>query len=230
VTDARSNPDFERAARVTPDQRLTTAIADSLGATIEPVRKPLRPAWRALVLLGASAFIALAAGALTGLDGIRAQSTVSAAALLLALCVLGWLSARELATQMTPGSRHRLRPGLRFGLMAAMLAGTYLALFHGLGIDQFVAAGSRCLITGLLVAVPTSAIVGFLIRRGCVTQGFGAGLAIGSLSGLAGVGMLTLHCPNLELPHLLWHTMVVVVSGLVGGAAGSIFVPGAGRR
>jgi len=44
-----------------------------------------------------------------------------------------------------------------------------------------------------------------------------AGLVAGTLAGLAGVGVLELHCANFEAAHLLvWHTAVVPVSGAAG--------------
>jgi len=40
-----------------------------------------------------------------------------------------------------------------------------------------------------------------------------AGLAIGTLAGLAGIVMLELHCANFEVPHVvLWHTAVIWVA------------------
>jgi len=48
-----------------------------------------------------------------------------------------------------------------------------------------------------------------------------AGLMAGTLAGLAGVGLLELHCPNFQATHILvWHTMVVPVSGALGGLVG----------
>jgi hypothetical protein len=47
-------------------------------------------------------------------------------------------------------------------------------------------------------------------------------LVAGTLSGLAGLIMLELHCPNFEVPHLVvWHTAVVLFSGGVGALLAS---------
>ena len=44
-----------------------------------------------------------------------------------------------------------------------------------------------------------------------------AGLAAGTLAGLAGLTMLEFHCANFNAMHVMvWHTAVVPVSGLVG--------------
>jgi hypothetical protein len=46
-------------------------------------------------------------------------------------------------------------------------------------------------------------------------------LAAGTLAGLAGVGMLELHCPNFQATHILvWHTAVVPVSAALGALLG----------
>ncbi|HXK04781.1 MAG TPA: NrsF family protein, partial [Verrucomicrobiae bacterium] len=61
-------------------------------------------------------------------------------------------------------------------------------------------------------------LAGWLVlRRGFAVNPMAAGLAAGTLASLAGVGMLELHCPNLEALHVLvWHTAVVPVSAFAG--------------
>jgi hypothetical protein len=50
-----------------------------------------------------------------------------------------------------------------------------------------------------------------------------AGLAVGVLSGLTGLGMLELDCPNPKAIHVLtWHVAVLVSSGLLGYTCGWI--------
>ena len=61
----------------------------------------------------------------------------------------------------------------------------------------------------------------WVLRRGWVTHAAAAGLAAGVLAELAGVAMLELHCANLEALHVLvWHTLVVPVSGVAGAIVG----------
>jgi hypothetical protein len=46
-------------------------------------------------------------------------------------------------------------------------------------------------------------------------------MAAGTLAGLAGLGMLELHCPNFQLAHVLvWHIAVVLLSGAAGALMG----------
>jgi hypothetical protein len=57
--------------------------------------------------------------------------------------------------------------------------------------------------------------------RGLAMRGPSAGIAGGTLAGLAGVTALELHCANFQAPHvLLWHTAVVPVSAAAGALVG----------
>jgi hypothetical protein len=69
----------------------------------------------------------------------------------------------------------------------------------------------------LFHAVPVALASWLLLRRGFAVNAVAAGLAAGTLAGMAGVTMLELHCPNFEALHvMLWHTAVVPVSGAAG--------------
>jgi hypothetical protein len=84
-------------------------------------------------------------------------------------------------------------------------------------VGNFVAQGIPCLKAGLLHAIPVAIIAWWILRRGFAVNSLAAGVAIGTLSGLAGVAMLELHCPNFETPHILvWHTAVLALSGAAG--------------
>ena len=78
---------------------------------------------------------------------------------------------------------------------------------------EFIAQGVPCLRAGLLHAIPASLAAWWILRRGFAVKPVAAGLATGTLAGLAGVAMLELHCPNFEAPHLMvWHIAVIPVS------------------
>ena len=80
--------------------------------------------------------------------------------------------------------------------------------------ERFVSQGIACLKAGLLHAVPTAVIGRWILHRGFAVNSLAAGVALGTLSGLAGVGMLELHCTNFEAPHVMvWHTAVLALSG-----------------
>jgi hypothetical protein len=88
---------------------------------------------------------------------------------------------------------------------------------------NLVKEGIPCLVAGLAVAIPTGLAVGLVLRRGFVLDWSAAGIAVGCLSGLAGLGMLELHCANLKAIHVIvWHLAVVITSGALGFGAGRI--------
>jgi len=73
------------------------------------------------------------------------------------------------------------------------------------------------------VALPAALVSTWILRRGLVLDWVTAGLAAGVLSGLAGLGMLELHCPYLNAIHaMVWHVAVVLISAMAGLAFGWI--------
>ena len=108
-----------------------------------------------------------------------------------------------------------------------MLAGTlglaivFALLFRDYGVRNFVHQGVTCLAAGLGFAIPAALLVCLLLARGFVLNYRAAGLCAGTLAGLAGIGVLELHCPILNAPHVMvWHVAVVLMSGIAGWLLG----------
>lgn len=83
------------------------------------------------------------------------------------------------------------------GLLAtisASLLGVFTLVFRDYRTDHFLAAGSACLVTGVLLAIPAAVLSWLVLRRGFAVNSVAAGLAGGALAGLSGVMMLELHC------------------------------------
>jgi hypothetical protein len=135
--------------------------------------------------------------------------------------ILTWVAATEFVHEMIPGSRRWMSAGTLLGMVSALLVCVFALMFHDYHTDHFVSVGLVCLVTGVLHAVPAALLSWFLLRRGFAVNSVSAGLMAGTLAGLAGVGLLELHCPNFQATHILvWHTMVVPVSGALGGLVG----------
>jgi hypothetical protein len=131
------------------------------------------------------------------------------------------LAAKEYVNAMIPGSRRRVSAGALLGIGTLVLIGVFAVSFRDYRTDHFISAGITCLLTGLLHAVPAALLSWLLLRRGFAVNAVSAGLAAGTLAGLAGVGVLELHCSNFQAAHvLLWHTAVVPLSA----AGGALFV------
>ena len=219
MTDRNMDEALEKAAQ-TPhevDPALLTAVADSIKSSMRPVR-PLPPAWMlsgGVILI--SAAIAIAGAARAGFYGVEKLDLFQRALIFSALAIFICAAAQEFISQMIPGSRHRLAPRALMLTITVALLGVFALLFRDYRATNFLSAGIVCLLTGLLHAIPTGLVSWWLLRRGFAVNSIAAGLAGGTLGGLAGVTMLELHCDNFQAFHvILWHTAVVPLSAVVG--------------
>jgi hypothetical protein len=223
VNDADIEEALDRAAAVPHElpAGVLARIVESIGPSLAPVR-PLPPAW---VLSGAlvaiTAAVALLGAARAGFQGFEALGLYELILIFGTLGTLAWVTAGQTVCDWIPGSRRRLGSGGLLGLATASLLLVFSLLFHDYRVEAFVPAGLACLVTGLLHAVPAALLGWWWLRRGLALNYASAGLAAGTLAGIAGVTVLELHCTNSEALHLLvWHTLVVPVSGATGAILG----------
>jgi hypothetical protein len=118
--------------------------------------------------------------------------------------ILSWVAATEFVNTMIPGSRRRLSPGALLGIGSVVLVGVFGLLFRQYRTDHFFSVGMVCLLTGLLHAIPAGLLSWLVLRRGFAVNPTSAGLVAGTVAGLAGVGLLELHCPNFR-PFMYWY-------------------------
>jgi hypothetical protein len=205
------------------DPALLSAIANTISSDLRPVR-PMPASWVLVVtLIAACVAVGSVGGAVLGLHGVAALGAARIALIFPVLLVLIGLGAAASVGEMIPGSRRLASPAVLLLLGCVVLSAVFGLLFTGYGTESFVSQGVACLRAGLLHAIPTGAIAWWVLRRGLALHPAAAGLAIGSLSGLAGVTMLELHCANFEVPHLLvWHTAVLALGGLAGALIASV--------
>ena len=204
-----------------PEPETLIRIADSIAGSMRPVR-PLPPRW---LLAGgvvlACAAVALAGAAGLGFFGIAQMSGFQRASVFVVLGILAIVAADELVNAMIPGSRRRLSSGTLFAIEGLCLSAVLAVCFRDYQTTRFIHAGLVCLMIGLLHAVVAGLMSWLLLRRGFAVNPVSAGLAAGTLAGLAGVGMLELHCPNFQAAHLLvWHLGVLLVSTGLGALCG----------
>jgi hypothetical protein len=196
---------------------LLERIASIARSSLHPVR-PLPPTWilsAGLFLIAAS--IALAGAARAGFYGIEKMGLGQRALIFATLSVFAWVTATKFVHEMIPGSRRWLSPSALLGMISAALLGVFALLFRDYQTYHFLSAGIVCLLTGFLFAIPAGLLSWLVLRRGFAVSSVSAGLAAGTLAGLAGVGMLELHCQNFQAAHVLvWHTAVVPLSAAAG--------------
>jgi len=214
AADRALRPDADRAAV----ERIESAILNGL----RPVR-PLAPAWVfALAFIGLFAALGGASAWVLGLHGIHALQPYQRALIFPTLLAAAWLAAAACSREMRPAA------GSRFNRLMLILAVgvfpiVFSLIFHNYSIRNLVPEGIPCLVAGLCVAIPTGVGIAWILRRGFVLDWGAAGIAAGTLSGLTGLAMLELHCPNLKAIHVMvWHLAVVVVSAVLGYTLGRI--------
>ena len=211
-----------RSAPPDPDSAAIARAKNSLPGSLAPVR-PIG-SLLLFVCLFVAAFAAIAlCGALTfGIRGLPLLSIVRRAVIFPVVLAGAGIAAIASAREMRPAGGTRISPvALAIGVLAPLAA--FTLLFQDYNFQNFVPEGVRCLLAGLACAIPAAILIFLLLRRGFILDYRAAGLAAGTLAGLAGIGMLELHCPILKAPHILfWHVAVVWVSGIGGWVAGWI--------
>jgi hypothetical protein len=212
-----------RAARAPYDLKPETLqrVADSIKPSLRSVRS-LPPTWvmaGGLVLVCAA--VSLVGAARAGFFGFAKMDLLERLLVFPALVILVWLAATEFVHAMIPGSLRRISPGALLGFASVALLAVFAFLFRDYQTDHFFSIGIVCLLAGFLHAIPAALLGWLLIRRGFAVNSILAGLVAGVLGGLAGVGMLELHCPNFQAAHVLvWHTAVVPLSAAAGALVG----------
>jgi hypothetical protein len=212
----------EILARESPhevDPALLGRVIASIGGSFRPVR-PMAPAWMLVsVLFLICASLAVVAASAFGMSGIQSLSGAQMAAIFSALGIFTWLAALISAGEMAPGRKRWMNPTLLLVLITAGFLAVDAILFRDYGMDSFVAQGIPCLRAGLVVAVSTGVASWLVLRRGFAVDRTAAGLAAGTLAGLAGLTMLEIHCANFHAMHVMvWHTAVIPISALAGAS------------
>jgi hypothetical protein len=205
------------SARPDVDPALLARIAASIGANLPPVQT-LAPSWQlASALLAIAVAIATLGALILGPHGLQKMSALEIGLILPVLAILMSLTSMLCVSEAIPGSRRYIPPSLLSLCCCLVLAVLFASLFHDYGTERFVAQGAKCLAAGLGFAIPASLAASWLLRRGFSVDAGGAGIARGTIAGLTGVGMLELHCPNLEAPHsIVWHVAVIAISAAAG--------------
>jgi hypothetical protein len=225
--------DIDEILGRTAPHRVDSAVLDrvtaSIGASFLPVR-PMAPLWMlALALLLTSTAVAIVGAWLFRMYGIQKLSVAEIGAIFPALAIFTWLAALASVATVTPGGSRWKNPMIMEPVMnnpATLLLVVLICLlaldailFRDYTMDFFLRQGMPCLRAGLIVAAPSGAAGWLVLRRGFAVTPWAAGLAAGTLAGLAGLTMLEIHCPNFHAMHVMvWHTAVIPISALIGAA------------
>jgi hypothetical protein len=205
-----------------PSESGVRLIHGSLLGDLRPVR-PLAPS--SVFLAGfAISFLAMA---VVGAIQLHAYGwhvlSVSARIVVFASLALGaGALALSMARQMRPGSKYSVSTNLLPAGVLLLVAAAMMAVFHSREEKAFVSSGLWCLSSGLKYTIPGAVLTWLWLRRGAAQSPKLMGATTGGFAGLIGVTVLEVHCPNLNLYHILvWHLGVILLSALGGLALGA---------
>lgn len=205
-----------------PAPAMLGGIAKELGANLWPKRPLASPRFYVSVFAAIFALIVAFGVSQVGAFALSAMTAVQRVSILatLGICVL--LLEWSLVRQMVPGSRHWFRPEFLPAAVILVLSLVMAVLFRFRQQTGFWLQGWACLRTGFPFALLAAAPFWLVLRRGVILSPRTAGAATGLLAGLVGTGVLEIHCPNLDLSHILvWHLGVSILSALGGLAVGT---------
>jgi hypothetical protein len=214
------------AARRSPPQEVDAGVVQRAKASVVSSLQPVRPlaSSRVFLVIFFILFAAVAAlGAVVfGVRGFPVLSGVQRAVIFPLLVAAAAMAAIAAIREMRPAGGRRIG-SLTLALSVLVPLAAFAFLFRNYDPGNFVPDGVKCLTAGLACAIPAAIVAALVLRRGFVLHWPAAGIASGTLAGLAGIAMLELHCPILKAPHIMvWHVAVVWISGLGGWLVGWI--------
>ena len=193
-------------------ERLRDTIVDDL----HPIR-PLLPAW-VFFLIFALIFAGLSYVGICylGTIGWSVLMPLQKIAVFATLASCAALLSFSLVRQMVPGEKSLLPTGLP-PVVLVILCLVVASVFQVRTDPHFVRTGEACLKAGLPYAVPAGLLFWLVLRRGLILSPQAVGAIAGSLAGLVGTTVLELHCPDLNVWHILiWHVGIVLLGMLAG--------------
>jgi hypothetical protein len=215
--------DILQSQRDAPDPTLLAGIAASIASKTVPVRPLPASSMLASGLLTLCAIAPCIIAAILGFQGVRQLGNARIGVIFSILLVFTILAATLSVSGMIPGSRRVADPRMLLTLATLVTLSAFGLAFHDPDMTRFLSRGLKCLAIGLVTAAFTSLGCWFILRRGFAVNPAMAGLATGTLAGLAGVIALELHCPIFAVMHVtVWHTAVIPVSACLGTATGLI--------
>jgi len=192
-------------------------IAAAITADLKPVR-PLAPAGAYLAGFACIFLAIFVVGCyLVGQQGWHALTSVQKLCVFAPLAASVGLLVCSIVPQMTPAAKYARSTAVASASLFALLLVMMAAIFEPAREATFVRTGLACFILGMKFAIPSAILFAVLLRRGAGLSSVLTGATAGGLSGLVGLAILEVQCPNLNLYHILaWHVSVTLVCVLVG--------------
>ncbi len=205
-----------------PSARQVKQIQAAIIDNLKPVR-PLAPSGVFLLALAVAFLAVVAAGPLLlGMNGWGALSTGQKIAGFAALAAGAVPLAVSMVGQMMPGSKYIVTQAASPAAILVFELLSLASMFRPQRESAFVSNGLTCMKTGLMYSMTTAFLVWMLLRRGAAQYPKLMGSAAGGFTGLVGLSVLAIICPNMNEHHILvWHWSVTLLSSLSGLAVGA---------
>jgi hypothetical protein len=204
-----------------PEAQVDSSQIDRLQKMIVGDLRPVRPLLPPWVFLAAFALVFVALSYLgmwyLGPYGWFMLMPGQKIAVFSSLAASAGLLAFSLARHMVPGQKSPLHPGLLpiglFVLQCLVVAGVFQVRTD----PHFLQAGEACLKAGVPYAIPAAFVFWLILRRGAILSPRLVGAITGMLAGLVSTTVLEVHCPDLNLWHILvWHVGIALLGSLAG--------------
>jgi hypothetical protein len=197
------------------------ALASRLVSDLRPIRPLLSPGFFLAAFWGLCALIGAFGVYLEGTSGLTAMSSLQSVSILFTLAACSTMLAWSLVRQMVPGSLHRFRPEILPAAVIGSLLLVAIAIFQFQNEPPFWPRTWFCIRMGLSFASLAGLPFWLLLRRGAVLSPGATGAAAGLLAGLAGMTVVEIHCPNLDIRHILVsHVGIAALGALLGYVTG----------
>ncbi|HEY1758375.1 MAG TPA: NrsF family protein [Bryobacteraceae bacterium] len=194
-----------------------------LTSSLTPV-KPL-PSQSGLVLAFLAVFAVCAAGLIAVMDktGLHLMTGSQMGWMAAILAGGGILFSLALAWRMVPGTRQGFPLSLVLALSSVGVIGGITLFFPWQASHAFVSEGWPCAAMELMIAVPATAIIWLLARRGALFASAGLGAALTGLGVFLALTPLQSQCMFQQAPHLLvWHAGTALILIGLGAMIGQL--------
>jgi hypothetical protein len=223
-----TNDEMDKFVGSRPLPPLSADRLKQIEALVVADLKPVRPLAPAGVYLAAFAAIVIA-GCLaswfyfTGQSGWEALSSLQKLLVFVPLVAIAVLLIFSVVRQMTPAARYTRTTALCAGCVFLLLLGLMTLILHPVHESAFVRTGLICLRNGMAFAIPVAFFSALVLLRGARLSPMLTGATAGGLAGLVGMAVLEIHCPNLNIYHILvWHVAVVLICVIAGAVFSSV--------
>jgi hypothetical protein len=133
------------------------------------------------------------------------------------LLAIASLLAFSLVRQMRPAANYTRTTALFAAGVFLLLIASVALVFQPMHETAFAHDSLVCFRAGMMFAIPTAILFGIVLWRGAALSPALTGATAGGLAGLAGLAVLEIHCPNMNVYHIVVSHLSVVVAGALAG-------------